>query len=76
MTANPNDPWVGMTAEDALRARAFVANQRAIQAKRQAAARALLAPVGPALEVKAAWAPLQAFLDEKDGGGGHAPHRR
>lgn len=73
--ANPSDPWVGMTAEDAERARAFIANQRSIQAKRQAAARALLAPPGPALAVRAAWAPLQAFLDEQDTGGGSAAHR-
>lgn len=65
------DPYIGMTPEDRDRAEAHAANQRRIQEARQRAARALLAPPGPARDVKAAWAPLKAFLDEKKAGGGH-----
>lgn len=65
-----NDPYAGMSAEDADRARLFVANQQAIQRKREAAARALLAPPGPAAAVKAAWRPVRDFLDAQKAGGG------
>lgn len=62
MTA-PTDPFRGMTPEDRARAVAYAAEQRAIQAKREAAARALLAPAGPAGAVKAAWQPVRDALD-------------
>lgn len=66
MTA-AEDPYVGMSPEDAARARAHLENQAAIQRKREDAARALLAPPGPAEAVKAAWRPLgQALEARKD----------
>lgn len=58
-----NDPFRGMSPEDRARAQAYVANQKAIQAKREAAARALLAPPGPAEAVKAAWQPVKDAQD-------------
>lgn len=58
-----NDPFRGMSPEDRARAAAFQVNQRAIQAKREAAARALLAPAGPAAAVKVAWQPVKDALD-------------
>lgn len=75
--SNPNDPYVGMSDEDRARAIAFRSEQIRLQEARRKAARALLAPPGPALAVRAAWAPLRAFLDEhKAGGGSDAAHRR
>jgi hypothetical protein len=70
VSTDGNDPYAGMSAEDADRARAFIQNQRAIQAKREAAARALLAPPGPAAEVKVAWRPIQDAIDAQKAGGG------
>jgi len=64
------DEFVGMTPEDEARARAYRAEQTRIQKARERAARALLAPPGPAQAVRAAWAPLKAALDEKRAGGG------
>lgn len=63
------DPFRGMSAEDAARARAYVLNQKAIQQKRQAAARLLLAPPGPAADVVAAWSPVRDALDAQKAGG-------
>lgn len=66
MTATPgypNDPFRGMDPEDRARAQAFVVNQRAIQVKREQAARALLAPAGPAAAVKAAFQPVRDALE-------------
>jgi hypothetical protein len=62
MTA-PTDLFRGMTPEDRARAVAYAAEQRAIQTKREAAARTLLAPAGPAEAVKAAWQPVKDALD-------------
>ena len=59
------DPYAGMTPEDVARTKAYAANQRAIQVKREAAARALLAPTGPADAVKAAWEPLRQALEAR-----------
>lgn len=67
---DPVDPYVGMTDEDRERAMAYRAEQIRLQEARQRAARALLAPPGPARAVRAAWAPLKAFLDEHKAGGG------
>lgn len=67
-----DDPYAGMTPEDAARARAHRENALAIQRKREAAARALLAPPGPANAVKAAWRPVRDFLDARRAGGGSA----
>lgn len=58
-----NDPFRGMSPEDRARAQAYVVNQRAIQARREAAARALRAAEGPANTVKAAWGPVRDALD-------------
>lgn len=58
-----NDPYRGMSPEDRARAQAYVANQKAIQARREAAARALLAPAAPAAAVKAAWQPVKDAQD-------------
>lgn len=58
-----NDPFRGMSPEDRARAQAYVTNQKAIQARREAAARALLAPAGPAAAVNAAWQPVRDALD-------------
>jgi len=58
-----NDPFRGMSPEDRARAQAYVTNQKAIQAKREAAARRLLAPKGPAEAVKAAFQPVRDALD-------------
>ena len=58
-----NDPFRGMSPEDRARAKAFQANQKAIQARREAAARAHRAPEGPANAVKAAWQPVKDALD-------------
>lgn len=69
MNTNPADPFVGMTAEDAARARAFQDNQRAIQRRREAHARALLAPPGPAQAVREAWAPVTAPRPSRAPGG-------
>lgn len=66
------DPYAGMSPEDAARARANQENALAIQRKREDAARALLAPPGPAAAVKAAWRPVRDFLDAHKGGGGRA----
>lgn len=57
-----NDPFRGMSAEDRARAKAFVDNQRTIAARREAAARRLLAPPGPAQAVREAWAPVSMIL--------------
>lgn len=57
------DPYRGMSPEDRARAEAYAAEQRAIQTKREAAARALLAPPGPAKAVKDAWEPVRDALD-------------
>lgn len=65
----PTNPFRGMSPEDAERAKAYVANQRAIHARRQAAAMALLAPPGPAAAVKALWGPVKDAIDaRKDAG--------
>lgn len=66
------DPYAGMSPEDAERARAYVVNQKVIQAKREAAARALLAGPEPAASTKAAWRPIRDMLDAQKGGGGSA----
>jgi hypothetical protein len=60
------DPFRGMTPEDRARAQAYAANQKAIQARREAAARALLAPPGPAAAVKAAWQPVKDAQDAQE----------
>lgn len=65
-----SDEFVGMTPEDEARARAYRAEQLAIQRKREAAARALLAPPGPAAAVRRAWAPLKAAVAARKAGGG------
>lgn len=57
------DPYVGMTEADAARAFAHEQTQRTIQRKREAAAKALLAPPGPAAAVKAAWEPVRQAQD-------------
>lgn len=59
------DPYRGMSADDRARAQAHTANQRAIQVKREAAARALLAPAAPAKAVKDAWGPVKDALDAR-----------
>lgn len=59
------DPYRGLSAEDRARAQAYAAEQRAIQVKREAAARALLAPAGPAKAVKDAWGPVKDALDAR-----------
>lgn len=52
------DPYLAMDPVDRLRAIAYAGNQKAIQQGRERAARALLAPPGPARTVKVAWAPV------------------
>lgn len=60
-----NDPFRGMSPEDRARAAAFQANQQAIQARRETAARRLLAPTGPAQAVHEAWGPLRDALEAR-----------
>lgn len=57
------DPYVGLSAEDRARAEAHAAEQLAIQRKREAAARRLLAPKANADAVKAAWKPVEQARD-------------
>lgn len=64
------DPYVGLSDEDRARAVAHAANQRRIQEARVRAAKALLAPPGPARAVRAAWAPLKAAVDARRAAGG------
>lgn len=59
------DPYRGLSADDRARAQAHAASQRAIQTSREAAARRLLAPPGPAKAVKAAWEPVKDALDAR-----------
>lgn len=57
------DPYRGLSPEDRARAVAHNAERLAIQRKREDAARALLAPPGPAKAVKDAWEPVRDALD-------------
>lgn len=66
------DPYAGMSPEDAERAKAHLANQVAIQRKREAHARALLAPPGPAASTKAGWRPIVDLIEAEKAGGGSA----
>lgn len=66
------DLYAGMSPEDAERARAYLANQVAIQQKREAHARALLAGPEPAASTKAAWRPINDLIDAKKAPGGSA----
>lgn len=60
------DPFRGLSTDDRARAQAYVTNQAAIQRKREAAARALLAPAGPAKAVKDAWGPVRDALGARN----------
>lgn len=53
------DPYRGMTPEDAARARQHYQDALKVQKAREAAARALLAPPGPAQAVRDAWQPIR-----------------
>lgn len=67
------DPYEGMTPEDAARARAHHEDGLAIARKREQAARALLAPPGPAEAVKAAWAPVRHAVEARKAFSGTEP---
>ena len=61
------DPLAGLSAEDRARVQASDENaQKVLQARRDAA-RALLAPPGPAQAVRDAWEPVRAAQREAKG---------